>query len=275
MEGFTVVVSRTTWVDGLSALSPDVEITGADDTPAFALRVSGPFGEASIPAGGTPGNSEVVEVVGSNSLFGNDGRTYAGTQLHQASDGSTPSMPAINPGDEHDAAIIDLQQISLPTLNSNPPALTDDEQSGANDFLTTFENLLPSNVEVTDVVNSSPYGAILTLQGRDTNTRVTMDLWHLTPGADSCHGSDCTAIQVDDGAVYIHVVSDSPEASLRSYTYRRSDDAATYFTMSAESENNQGSGPLALALTQEQTISLLTNPGWTPFLDRKKAEPPQ
>lgn len=274
MEGFTVIVSRTTWVAGLAALSPGDEIVGADDTPAFALRISGPLGETTVRGGPFASDLE-VEVVGTHALFGNDGRSFASTQLFLAPGGSTAAMPAINPNYEHDATVVNLQQVNLPTLDTAPSALTDDEQGAAVNLLTTFENLLPPEVEVTEVLNSSPDGAVLTLQGPDTSTRVTIALWHLTPGATGCSGSDCTAVQVDDGSIYIDATFDSPEAPSRSYTYRRSDDAAIYFTMGVESETNQGAGALALALTEDQMVPLLTDPGWTPFLDRKKAEPPQ
>lgn len=274
-EGFTAVVSRTTWVDGLTALDPDVEITGADDTPAFALRVSGPFGETPISSCSTC-DPETAELVGTDILFSTDGKGYTSALLYQAPDGSNPTMPPIDTRYEHDAAIIDLQQETLPTLATEPPALSDEEQSLADELLTTVENLLPSGVEVTEVLNSTPDGAVFTLQGAQSSARGTIDLWHLTPGADLCQGSDCTAVPVDDGTVYIDDTFDSPEAPTRFYTYRRNDDAAIYFTMNITPKTNQGSGhQTTLPLTQDQMVPLLTDPGWTTFLDRKKAEPPQ
>lgn len=273
-EGFTAVVARTTWVDGLAALSPDVEITGADDTPALTLRVSGPFGETIQSKRG--GASTTVDVVGAFSLFGTDGKDYTGGRLHQAPDDPTPIMPAVNPSYEQDAAIIDLQQVELPTYSTEPPALSDEDQAIADDFLTTFENLLPAGVEITEVLNSSPDGVVVTLNDGHGNTRAMIALWHLTPGAGSCTGPECTAVPVADGTVFVDDTFGSPEAPSGQYTYRRSDDAAIYFTMDMLPQENEQFGPeLALPMTEEHVIPLLTDPAWAPFLDIKKAEPPQ
>lgn len=272
--GFTAVVARTTWVDGLAALSPDVEITGADDTPAFTLRVSGPFGETTFANRG--GGSTTVDVVGAFSLFGTDGKGYTGGRLQQAPDAPTPTMPPVNPSYERDAAIIDLQRVELPPFSTEPPALSDEDQAIADELLATFQDLLPTGVEITEVLNSSPDGVVVTLNDGHGNTRAMIALWHLTPGAGSCTGPECTAVPVADGTVYVDDTFGSAEAPTRFYTYRRSDDAAIYFTMNMLPQENEQFGPdLTLPMTEEQVIPLLTDPAWTPFLDIKKAEPPR
>jgi len=270
---FAAVVSRTTWVDGLAALSPDVEVTEADDSPALAVRIWGPLGEATRrgPLGG--GGDQAAEVVGAFTLFGIDGQGYTSARLYRAPDGQATTMPPIDPRYEHEAAVIDLEQVGLPPLATAPSGLSDDQQATASQLVSLVEGLLPAGVELADVLSSSPDGAVFSLTGARGNARGMLALWHLTPGADPClHSPDCSPVPVEDGTVYIDSTFDSPEAPAREYTYRRGDDTAIYFTLE---EIEAATEPLYLPLADEQVVSLLTDPAWAPHLDRKKAEPPQ
>lgn len=295
LEDFTALVTRTTRGEGLDALSPDDDTRNVDATPVFALRISGPLEGTLITQKG-PGDDEEIELelIGIYMLIGTDGYD-TGARIYQRPEGSKadlpsppigprwgPSMawdmPPVAPSTEHDVVAIDLKQVNLPPLATDqPPPLSEEDQARADELLTTFESLLPAGIEVTELLNSTPDGAVFTLSGTHGTTRSMIALWHLATEAELCQGNlECAAVPVDDGTVYIDTTHDSPGAPTRFYTYRRSDNAAIYFTMNINPDENQGAGDqLALSLTEDQMIRLLTHPAWAPFLDLKKAEPPQ
>ncbi|MDO5676890.1 MAG: hypothetical protein Q4G35_05220 [Propionibacteriaceae bacterium] len=260
LDDVWAVVSRTTYADGMKATSPDVWVLGIDDSPALLLRVGGPLSPFEAPGGRrrgplTPPGSTVPDVatVGVWSLMSLEGKGLGGGTLFlPEGEALADSMPPINPQLEFDAAPVPVQELDL--TPPTPPAPDPAAVESSEEMIAVFTDLLPARLQIVDAT-ASEWGFTFTLANGSTQHTGSLNLWHLTPGAQTCDTAD-QRFEDHEGGVGCY--------DNGAWLWRRADNTALYLPI-------HPSG----AFTQDEAAALLTDQAWIPFLERIGQEPPQ
>lgn len=238
-------------------LSITVSRTSDGNDDAFLLRASGPLGW--FPPKGPPSldDKPIGEgVIGRIWLVARDGRRLSSAEVRES---DPAGMPSLDPELERDTVSVPSSVIAEP--DGLAPPLSPDDAERVRAMVATLRTLLPPDVTLPETDRADPRGFLFTLHSAEGTLRGSFNLWHLTPEAQNCAVTCSGTFRFNAGTVYAEAFDGGV---LRTFTYRRSDDAAIYVQLTASGTR---------ALSDEQVAQLLADPAWAPFLDWIKAQP--